>query len=120
MFRMYASPDGETHFAPLEMSYEAVSQLIARASGLEATSVTFNHVKAGTFNDWHSVRRRQFVVGLSGESSCEVSDGETRIVGPGTVMLAEDLSGKGHVIRVPRTADVYFMAVGLEDQTPTS
>jgi|SRR6266545_3857227 len=38
---------------------------------------------------------------LSGEIEVAVSDGETRVFGAGTVILGEDVSGKGHVTRVP-------------------
>ena len=53
---------------------------------------------------WESGRRynpprRNFFVTLSGELEIEASDGEVRRLGPGTVLLAEDLSGKGHITR---------------------
>ena len=118
-FRMYAGPDGETHFADSEISYEAVTEMISRAQMQPAQSITFNHAKAGMTYDWHPAPRRQYVIGLVGEYECETSDGEVRKVGPGTVMLAEDLVGKGHIMRVPAGNDIYYCAVPLADQTPT-
>ena len=57
--------------------------------------------------DWHCAPGRQYVVTLDGEGEIEVGDGSTKRFGPGDVLLAEDLTGQGHVTRVvggnPRT-----------------
>lgn len=53
----------------------------------------------GYFIDWHNAPRRQFVVNLSGEVEIVTSDGDKRRFGPGSILLAEDLSGKGHTSR---------------------
>jgi quercetin dioxygenase-like cupin family protein len=47
----------------------------------------------------HASPRRQFIVQLAGEVEIEVSDGEARRFGPGSVMLVEDVAGKGHTTR---------------------
>jgi len=117
---MYATPDGESHFADIEVSYEAVNDWISRANAIGASSVTFNTAKAGMNYEWHNAPRRQFVIGLSGTYEVVVSDGEVRQVGPGTVLLAEDLTGKGHIMRVPASNDVHYAAVPLQDQSPTA
>jgi uncharacterized cupin superfamily protein len=48
------------------------------------------------------------VVTLSGQVEIEAGDGAVRRFGPGDVLLAEDLTGQGHLTRVvgdqPRTA----------------
>ena len=49
---------------------------------------------------WHNAPWRQYVVTLSGTWEIETSDGDIRRFGPGDVLLAEDLTGKGHVNRV--------------------
>ncbi|MBV8085681.1 MAG: hypothetical protein JO247_12810 [Chloroflexi bacterium] len=119
-FRMYATPDGESHFGDFDVSYEAMNEWISRAAAMGATNITFNTAKAGMDYQWHNAPRRQFVIGLSGTYEVVVSDGETRQVAPGTVLLAEDLTGRGHIMRVPASNDVYYAAVPLEDQTPTA
>jgi hypothetical protein len=45
----------------------------------------------------HNAPRRQFIVHLEGSVRVEASGGETRVFGPGAVVLAEDLAGAGHV-----------------------
>jgi len=119
-FRMYATADGESHFAELELDYQATSATVARTSPIGASNVSFNRVRPGMVLDWHHAPRRQYVFVLAGEYELEVSDGAVRRVVPGTVFLAEDLSGKGHIMRVPENEEVYIAFVPLEDQRPTS
>jgi quercetin dioxygenase-like cupin family protein len=40
-----------------------------------------------------------FIVGLCGTFSIQVSDGETREFPPGSVVLVEDTTGRGHTTR---------------------
>jgi uncharacterized cupin superfamily protein len=51
--------------------------------------------------DWHNPPERQLVIFLTGETEFETSDGDVRRVGPGSVVLAEDTWGKGHISRHP-------------------
>jgi len=39
------------------------------------------------------------IVQIDGRVELEVSDGEKRVFGPGSVLLLEDTTGKGHVTR---------------------
>jgi len=39
------------------------------------------------------------VENLTGEVEIQTSDGDIRRFGPGSILLAEDLSGKGHISR---------------------
>lgn len=51
---------------------------------------------------------------LSGEMDFEVSDGEVRRLMPGSILLLEDTTGKGHVSRVI-AGDATMAAVQLAD-----
>lgn len=67
---------------------------------------TLKHLNTTTFwisnktEDWeknaHPAPRRQYVITLKGNIRFKVTDGSTFIIKPGTVLLAEDLKGKGH------------------------
>lgn len=118
-FRMYAGADGETHFADMDVAFQEAQPLMLRAPTLGASSVTFNVAQAGLDYQWHTAPRRQFVVVLQGWYECVTSDGEVRRLETGDVMLAEDLTGKGHIMRVPGSEDVHYATIPLEDQTPT-
>ena len=72
----------------------------------KGTIPTLKHMNTTTFwlsnktEDWeknaHPAPRRQYVITLKGKIKFKVSDGSTFIIEPGTVLLAEDLKGKGH------------------------
>jgi gentisate 1,2-dioxygenase len=102
-FRLYASEDGETHFEDIEIG------------PFDVTSMRFATSAPGTFGDWHNERQRQFVLVHSGEAEITASDGEVRHMTPGSTMLAEDLTGKGHQMRVLGDAPCVWMFVALKD-----
>ncbi len=105
IFRLYTSDDGETHFEDMEQG------------PFEVTGMSFATSQAGAFGDWHNERRRQFVLVHSGEAEITASDGEVRHMTPGAMMLAEDLTGKGHQMRVLGDEPCVWMFVPLKDQS---
>jgi hypothetical protein len=50
---------------------------------------------------WLNPPRRKLVIWLTGEVEFETSDGDIRRVAAGSVVLAEDTIGKGHISRHP-------------------
>jgi hypothetical protein len=52
---------------------------------------------------------------LAGQVEGETSDGERRVIGPGTIVLLEDTTGRGHRSRVLGTEHVVIGVVQLED-----
>src|SRR5688572_21479500 len=89
--RIYNTPDGESHF-------EDVTD--ANAPSFPAGEVKFGRMAAGMFADFHCAVRRQFVITLAGGAEITASNGDVRRMDPGSVMLADDLEGKGHQTRV--------------------
>ena len=104
-FRIYAGPDGESHFEDVDITLDARSGGSDLSTLYPATGVIFRRSPADQFLDWHPAPRRQFVITLSGEAEVEASDGEVRQIGPGTIMLAEDVMGKGHITRGAGTTE---------------
>jgi hypothetical protein len=102
--RIYTDAEGETHFEdvtmPTELRTSPVSSARAElAAPLAVADATFRRVVEDHPPEPHVAPRRQLVVHLVGEAEVEVSDGEVRRFGPGSVVLVEDLTGKGHVTR---------------------
>ena len=58
--------------------------------------------------DTISAPRRQYVINLDAAVEIEVGDGSVRRLPAGSVLLAEDLTGRGHISRAvdgkPRTS----------------
>lgn len=104
-FRIYAGPDGESHFENRPIVLTAQPGGSDYSELYPATGVIFRRSPADQYLDWHPAPRRQFVITLSGEAEVEASDGEVRQIGPGTIMLAEDVTGKCHITRGRGTAE---------------
>lgn len=93
--RMYADESGETHFQDIEVPMNARgSSELSELFGV--SGLIFRKTSEDYSLDFHTAPRRQFVVNLTGGVEIEVSDGEVRRFGPGSIFLAEDTTGKGH------------------------
>ena len=113
-FRIYAGPDGESHFEDVEVEMTPGAGQSELSAMIPAKGVIFRRSTADQYIDWHPAPRRQFVITLAGEAEVEASDGEVRHIGPGTVMLAEDTTGKGHITRAVGGAERLSLFVPLE------
>lgn len=101
--RIWADEQGESHLE--EVTYER--EVAPAAPGVAelwlspATPVdrlTFVTVRdEGRTPAFHCAPRRQFVVFLDGWVRITASDGESRRLPAGSVVLVEDLEGRGHV-----------------------
>ena len=110
IFRLYTGDDGQSHIE--EMDVESHPDLATLQS---STGVSFRETPAGSFSDWHNAPRRQYVITLSGEMEIGLGDGSTHRFGPGTALLAEDLTGQGHTTRNPGDAPRLGATVRLSD-----
>src|SRR5437899_12550960 len=64
---------------------------------LPATGVIFRETQAEHDIDWHPAPRRQYIINLDAGVKITASDGESRVIGTGEVILVEDTTGKGHL-----------------------
>ena len=116
--RIYADESGESHFEDIEVSVSPVdfappAPPLHISSPVASAQMLFASLPRGWFGDWHPAPRRQYWVGLRGTVEVSVSDGASRRFGPGSVVLLEDVSGKGHVTRVVDEHDAQGMFVQL-------
>jgi hypothetical protein len=117
--RVWADAHGESHFEDVEMQLTPVD-FAPPAPPLNASAFSpasqfgFISAPSGWYGDWHPAPRRQILLYLSGEIEVEVSDGEVRRFGPGSVTLVEDTAGKGHRSKVLGSASVLAAVVQLD------
>ena len=102
--RIYSDAHGDSHFEDVSVSMDKESFPPSGAEWLisgpvAVQSLLFRRVTVEHSDSPHLAPRRQFIVHLTGEAEVEVSDGEVRRFGPGSVLLVEDVSGKGHITR---------------------
>src|SRR5690606_1659515 len=94
LIHIYATPDGESHHAIVEISNDA--------GEIPVTSMTARAYARNTTNsgEWHTAPRRQFAINMTGDLEVEISDGSRHRIGQGDLVFLEDTTGKGHVTRV--------------------
>ncbi len=96
LFRIYTGQDGQSHFEEMEVPTGPEGRSPIQA----AEGIRFTRMEPGTFSDWHNAPRRQYVITLAGEVEFGIGDGTVKRLGPGDMLLAEDLTGRGHTMRV--------------------
>lgn len=121
--RIYADADGESHFEDLDIPFETADFIppappVLLSPPQPAAEFTFERVHPGWHGDWHPVPQRVLAVYLSGYGEMVASDGEARELAPGTVLFAEDTTGKGHMSRVTGTEDVHVLILMLPQVIP--
>lgn len=72
----------------------------------------------GWMRDLGPSKERLSAVYLSGEGTVEASDGDRRRVRPGVVLLAEDITGRGHRARVAGSEPLVVMHILLPVPDP--
>ena len=86
MIRMYTGSDGITHLEDMdaaEMRLPA-KEMVIRSNANKLPS------------PWHNAPFKQILIVRTGSVKIEVEDGTVRQLGPGDLVLEEDLTGKGH------------------------
>ena len=90
--RVFVDDAGQTQFGPLDLTTADLSSLSARC--------VFAANPPGAVQDWHNPDAPLYVITLSGEMGVEIEGGRRQRFGPGSVRLAADTTGPGHVSRV--------------------
>lgn len=94
---LYADADGQSHFRDIEVEWVETRNFSKLSKRLPATGVIFRETSGDYDLDWHPAPRRQYIVNLDGGVQITASDGESRIINAGEVILVEDTTGKGHL-----------------------
>ena len=97
--RVYAGDDGESHFEERDISLDTDPFSGLSSEPVATKNVIFRETEPGLKLDFHQAPRRQYVVNLTGSIELEVGSGEKRVLGPGSILLAEDTTGRGHISR---------------------
>jgi hypothetical protein len=111
--RLYTGPDGQTHAEEIDVKFgPGGTDAFKLMSGAGAE---IRRARPGRVADWHTAPRRQYVITLSGHGEVELIDGTKIELGPGSIDLAEDLTGKGHITRVIGNEDRVTVAIPVAD-----
>lgn len=119
IWRVYSDANGQSRIVELSLAMTPfVDTEGAHGEGTSmqsAAGIVFRVSPPGYVLDWHCAPRRQYSISLSGAAEIEVGDGTVARIGPGDVVLAEDLTGQGHITRVVGEQPRFYAIVPLTD-----
>jgi len=96
---LYEDANGKSHFRDIEVDWVEVTPTGRLSKRLPATGIMLRETTADFEDGWHRAPRRQYVISLAGGVEITASDGETRHIGAGEIVLVEDTTGKGHITK---------------------
>ena len=104
MARLYTDEAGESHFGTwdwpaTEIEFAPPAPPVEVTEAVPAARALMLRIPAGWFGKPHPAPRRQLMVVVAGTMETTASDGETRLFTPGSAILLEDTTGRGHTSR---------------------
>lgn len=94
---LYADADGTSHFRDIEVEWVEERHFSKLSKRFPGNGIIFRETTGNYDLDWHPAPRRQYIINLDAGVQITASDGESRIIGAGEVVLVEDTTGKGHL-----------------------
>lgn len=118
---VYADASGVSHFRDEQFDFREQRPggptMHALPTGPNAMLLRLH---PGEVEDWHNAPKPWFLFVLQGMSEVTVSDGEVRRFGPGSVVLMEDVKGKGHQTRTVGNIDHIAAVVPVSEASTAS
>ncbi|MBI3262208.1 MAG: DUF4440 domain-containing protein [Acidobacteria bacterium] len=118
--RIYTGPDGQTRAEQVTVTLGAGAASSELSETMSVTGLQFRRTPPRYFVDWHPAPRRQYVITLSGRGEIELTGGTKIPIGPGHILLAEDVTGKGHITRGVGSEDRISLFIPLADPARSS
>jgi len=114
--RIYTGPDGQTHAEQIDVKLTPGGGSGELSEMAVVTGLQFRRQAPNYFQDWHPAPRRQYVITLSGRGEIELAGGKKIPLGPGHILLAEDVAGKGHISRGVGNEDRVSLFIPLAER----
>jgi hypothetical protein len=112
---LFTDEQGESHFRDIDVEWVEETRAGKLSQRLPASGIIFRQVPPDYDLDWHPAPRRQYIINLDAGVEITASDGESRIIGAGEVLLVEDTSGKGHLSKALNGQLRHCIFVPIED-----
>jgi mannose-6-phosphate isomerase-like protein (cupin superfamily) len=116
--RLYTSTDGQSHAEDTQIAWRPAKlhAELNESESVKATSAQFLRWPRGYVWEGHPASKRQYVIIVSGRGEVDVVGGKKVQLAPGRVLLAEDVTGKGHTTRVGADEDLVMLLVPLAQE----
>ena len=119
LLRLFSDESGESHFGDVEFAMSLLDSAPPAKPVLftqteRATGWAVVHCPPNWDGGLHTAPRRQLLICTAGSLRMTSSLGDYRELSPGTVVLVEDVQGKGHVSEVTSAVAFEAMVISLE------
>ena len=118
--RLFSGADGESHAEDSEIAWRpaALRAELKESEPVKVTGAQFLRWPRGFVWAGHPASKRQYVIIVSGRGEVDVVGGKKVQLAPGRVLLAEDVTGRGHTTRVGPDEDLVMLLVPLAQELP--
>ncbi|WP_285020949.1 cupin domain-containing protein [Novosphingobium sp. fls2-241-R2A-195] len=113
VLHMYGGDDGESHLEIKDLPRTGGVPGKSVQTRLYATDVEIGDALPGDFIDYHGVSTPRFLIVLSGQLEVGFGDGSKHVLSKGDIVLADDVTGRGHTSRTIGTEPVRILTVRL-------
>jgi quercetin dioxygenase-like cupin family protein len=96
---LYSGSDGESHVSEIDLPRVGGTPGRSVQTRLHATDVEMGVSLPGSFVDFHGVTTPRFLIILQGQMEIGLGDGSKHILKKGDIVLAADMTGRGHTSR---------------------
>ena len=115
---LHGDADGETHLTEIEFPVrETHAGVVRGVSDIPALTMGMGaFVERKPDVGMHHAPKRQFLVVLQGELELITSLEQRELLGPGDVLLADDIGTKGHISRDVGDDPLMLMAIAIDPE----
>ena len=116
--RLYTGADGQSHAEDTEVAWRPAKLRpeLNESEPVKVTAAQFLRWPRGFVWEGHPASKRQYVIIVSGRGEVDGVGGKKVQLAPGRVLLAEDVTGKGHTTRVGADEDLVMLLVPLAQE----
>jgi quercetin dioxygenase-like cupin family protein len=113
--RLFTGADGQSHAEDTEVVWRPAKLRpeLNESESVKVTAAQFLRWPRGFVWEGHPASKRQYVIIVSGRGEVDVVGGKKVQLAPGRVLLAEDVTGRGHTTRVGADEDLVMLLVPL-------
>jgi len=113
--RLYTGADDQSHAEDSDVVWRTAKLHpdLRESESVKVTGAQFLRWPRGFVWAGHPASKRQYVIIISGRGEVDVSGGKKVQLTPGRVLLAEDVTGKGHTTRIGPDEDLVMLLVPL-------
>src|SRR4249920_1157130 len=113
--RLYTGADDQSHAQDNDVTWRTAKLHpdLRESESVKVTGAQFLRWPRGFVWAGHPASKRQYVIIVSGRGEVDVAGGKNVQLTPGRILLAEDVTGRGHTTRIGPDEDLVMLLVPL-------